>query len=140
MAGKSFLNVSVLLRLTLFLIGLHSVILGGVIYFFTVPFYQFFFSVDPDNFFFIKQSGLFLLLLGGGYLVPLMDMKRYNLIIVLTIFSKVAAVVFLVRNAQLAQSPLMIYLAALGDGSMAMILSLLTLFWYRDNKQVWCLK
>ena len=140
MAGKSFLNVSVLLRLTQFLVGLHSAILGVVIYFFTVPFYQFFFSVDPDNFFFIKQSGLFLFLLGVFYLAPLMDMKRYNLIIVLTIFSKVAAVVFLVQNAQLAQSPLMIYLAALGDGSMAIALSLLTLFWYRDNKQVWCLK
>jgi hypothetical protein len=77
MAGKSFLNVSVWLRVTLFLVGLHSVILGGTIYFFTVPFHQFFFSVDPDNFFFIKQSGVFLFLAGLFYLVPVKDIKRY---------------------------------------------------------------
>ncbi len=134
MVKKSFWNVYVLLRAFLLLVGVHSIMLGMAIFFFTVPFYQFFFSIDPDNFFFIKQSGLFLFLLGIFYLAPVMDMKRYNLIIFLTIFSKVAAVVFLVRNAQLAQSPLMIYLAALGDGSMAIALSLLTLFWYRDKK------
>jgi hypothetical protein len=91
MAGKGFLNVSVLLRVTLFLVGLHSVILGGTVYFFTVPFHQFFFSVDPDNMFFIKQSGVFLFLAGLFYLIPIMDMKRYKLLIALVVFSKVTA-------------------------------------------------
>jgi hypothetical protein len=134
MAGKGFLNVSVLLRVTLFLVGLHSVILGGTVYFFTVPFHQFFFSVDPDNMFFIKQSGVFLFLAGLFYLIPIMDMKRYKLLIALVVFSKVTAVAFLLRNAHLTLSPPMIYLAALGDGLMATALSILVFLWYKNNK------
>ena len=134
MAGKSFLNVSVWLRVTLFLVGLHSVILGGTIYFFTVPFHQFFFSVNPDNFFFINQSGVFLFLAGLFYLIPVKDMKRYKLLIAFVIFSKVTAVAFLLSNAHLTPSPPMVYLAALGDGLMATALSLLTLLWYKNNK------
>ena len=134
MAGKSFLNVSVLLRVTLFLVGLHSVILGGTVYFFTVPFHQFFFSVDPNNFFFIKQSGVFLFLAGLFYLIPVKDLKRYKLLIALVVFSKVTAVAFLLRNAHLTLSPPMIYLAALGDGLMATALSILVFLWYKNNK------
>ncbi len=134
MAGKSFLNVSVLLRVTLLLVGLHSVILGGVIYFYTIPFYQFFFSVDPDNLFFIKQSGLFLFLAGLFYLTPVINMNRYKIIIGLVIFSKVTAVTFLFSNAHLTLSPKMIYLAGLGDGFMATALSLLAFLWYKNRK------
>jgi hypothetical protein len=135
MDRKRLLNISVLLRTTLFLVGLHSVMLGGLIYFFTVPFYQFFFSVDPDNLFFIKQSGVFLFLIGLFYLIPAIDMKRYKLLIALIILSKATAVIFLLKNAHLTLSPLMIYLAALGDGSMAIILSVITLLWYKNNNK-----
>lgn len=134
MESKTYLNVFSVLRITLFLIGLHSVILGGVIYFFTISFYQLFFSSAPDNLFFIKQSGVFLFLAGVFYLVPVMDIKRYQLVIFFVVFSKVTAVIFLLKNAQLSLSPLMIYLAAIGDGSMAIVLSLLTLLWYKNNK------
>jgi hypothetical protein len=122
------------LRVILFLVGLHSVILGGAIYFFTVPFHQFFFSVDPDNFFFIKQSGVFLFLAGLFYLIPIKDLKRFNLLIVLVVFSKVTAVAFLLRNAHLTPAPPMVYLAALGDGLMAAAISILALLWYKNNK------
>ena len=134
MANKSFLNVSVILRIVLFLVGLHSLVLGGTVYFFTVPFHQFFFSVDPDNFFFIKQSGVFLFLAGLFYLIPAMDIKRFKLLIVLVVFSKVTAVAFLLRNAYLTPSPPMVYLAALGDGLMAAVLSLLAFLWYKKHK------
>ena len=134
MAGKSFFNVSVLLRVTLFLVGLHRIILGGTIYFFTSPFYQLFFSVDPDNFFFIKQSGVFLFLAGFFYLIPAKDIKRYKLLVAFVVFSKITAVAFLIGNAHLTPSPPMVYLAALGDGLMATALSLLIFFWYKNNK------
>jgi hypothetical protein len=133
-AEKSFLNVSVLLRVTLCLVGLHSVVLGVIIYFFTVPFYQFFFSIDPDNFFFIKQSGIFLFLIGLFYLIPVMDMERYKLPIILVVFSKVTAVAFLLENARLTPSPPMIYLAALGDGLMAATISLLAILQYKNSE------
>ena len=134
MAAKRFLNVPVLLRATLFLVGLHSVILGGTIYFFTVPFHQFFFAVDPDNFFFIKQSGVFLFLAGLFYLIPVKDLKRFKLLVVLVVFSKVTAVAFLLRNAHLTPAPPMVYLAALGDGLMATTISILALLWCKNNK------
>ena len=111
-----------LLRVVLFLVGIHSILLGTTIYFFTTPFYQLFFSVDPDNFFFIKQAGIFLFLAGLFYLVPVWDMNRYKPIIYLVVISKTIAVLFLITNASLSPSPLMIYLAALGDGSMALII------------------
>ena len=112
-------NNALILRVTLFLVGVHSVLLGSTIYLFTVPFYQFFFSVDPDNFFFIKQAGIFLFLMGFFYLLPVLDMNRFRPVIFLVVFSKVIAVTFLLVHANLTPSPFMIYLAALGDALMA---------------------
>ena len=134
MDGKSSLNVSVLLRITLFLVGVHSVMFGVTIYFFTVPFHQFFFSVDPDNYFFVKQSGLFMFLMGLFYLIPVKNIKHYKLLIALVVFSKVTAVAFLLKNAHLTSSPPVIYLAALGDGLMATAISILSLLCYKNNK------
>jgi len=134
MTRKRFMSISTLLRVTLLLVGIHSIVLGGTIYFFTTPFYQFFFSVDPDNYFFIKQSGIFLYLAGLFYLVPAININRYKLIIVLTVISKVTAVAFLLVNANLAPSPLMIYLAALGDCTMAIAIVVLTFLWHKDSK------
>ena len=134
MDGKSSLNVSVLLRVTLFLVGVHSVMFGVTIYFFTVPFHQFFFSVDPDNYFFVKQSGLFMFLMGLFYLIPVKDIKHYKLLIALIVFSKVTAIAFLLKNAHLTPSPPIIYLAALGDGLMAVAISLLVILRYKNSK------
>ena len=134
MDGKSSLNVSVLLRITLFLVGVYSVMFGVTIYFFTVPFHQFFFSVDPNNVFFVKQSGVFLFLMGLFYLIPAMNMKHYKLLIALVVFSKVTAVAFLLKNAHLTPSPPVFYLAALGDGLMATAISILALLCYKNNK------
>ena len=136
MDGKSFLNVSVLLRVTLLLVGIHSVMIGVTIYFFTVPFYQFFFSIDPDNYFFVKQSGLFMFLMGLFYLIPAKNIKHYKLLIALVVFSKVTAVAFLLKNAHLTPSPLVIYLAALGDGLMATAISILALLCYKNKKMI----
>jgi hypothetical protein len=136
MDGKSFLNVSVLLRVTLLLVGIHSVMIGVTIYFFTVPFYKFFFSIDPDNYFFVKQSGLFMFLMGLFYLIPAKNIKHYKLLIALVVFSKVTAVAFLLKNAHLTPSPPVIYLAALGDGLMATAISVLALLCYKNKKMI----
>lgn len=134
MALKKPLDQSILLRITILLIGLHSVVLGGVIYFFPVPFYQFFFSVDPDNLFFTKQSGIFLFLAGLFYAIPALNLNRYRLIIVFVICSKFLAVTFLLINANLTTSPPVIYLAAFGDSFMALALTLTFLLWNIKNK------
>ena len=105
-----------------FFVGLHSIILGFVIYFFTDFFYQQFFSATVENIFFVRQSGVFLFLAGLFYLYPLIDLKNLYNLVLLVIFSKFTAVYFLVANAKITLSPAMIYLAAFFDGLMGLFL------------------
>ena len=138
MIEKRLPSVSVLLRFTIFCVGIHSILLGLIIYFFTVPFFEFMFSTAPDSPFFVKQSGAFLFILGVYYLVPAKDMRRNLPLIALLFFSKVIAVAFLLANAHLAPAPQMIYLAALGDGLMAMAITLLTFLCYKNGASPFC--
>jgi hypothetical protein len=108
--------------LLIFLIGLHSIALGIVIYFYTDFFYQKFFSASVENIFFVRQSGVFLFLAGFFYLYPLIDLKRLYNFLLLIIFSKFIAVLFLLSNAKFTLAPSMIYLAAFFDGLMAVVL------------------
>lgn len=112
-------------------IGIHSIVLGIVIYFFTDFFYQKFFSAAVENLFFVRQSGVFLFLAGFFYLYPLIDLKKYYTILLLVVFSKFVAVYFLVANAGYTQAPAMIYPAAFFDGLMGLALVAV----YRDLRR-----
>ena len=118
--------------LIVFLVGLHSIVLGLVVYFFTDFFYQIFFAAAVENIFFVRQSGVFLFIAGLFYLYPLIDMKKLYNLILLVICSKIIAVYFLIANAKFTLSPPMIYLAAFFDGLMAVLL-IITYFSYRKN-------
>lgn len=111
-----------LFAITSLLVGVHSLLLGIFIFFMTDFFYKLFFSTQVVNLFFVKQAGLFLFLIGLFYLVPLTDIDRLSRVTVVTIISKVLAVIFLFFNAGLTPSPFMIYLAGLGDGCMVIAL------------------
>ena len=113
-----------ILKIVVFCVGVHSVILGAVIYFFTDSFYQLLLREPIINTFFVRQSGVFLFLAGLFYLFPLTNIHSYHQLIFLTIVSKVLAVVFLTTNAHLTPFPLMIFLTAVSDGSMAIALSI----------------
>src|SRR5690242_19632617 len=84
------------LSLCVFLVGMHSLALGAFIFFFTELFYQIFFGVRIENFFFVQQSGLFLFCMGLYYLAPLADLKRSRSQMVAMIATKIMAVLFLV--------------------------------------------
>ena len=105
-----------------FLVGVHSIFLGLVVYFFTDFFYQIFFAAAVENIFFVRQSGVFLFIAGLFYLYPLIDMKKLYNLILLVICSKIIAVYFLIANAKFTLSPPMIYLAAFFDGLMGLAL------------------
>lgn len=113
-----------ILRIVVFCVGVHSVFLGTVIYFFTGGFYQFLLGEPIADTFFVRQSGIFLFLAGLFYLFPLKNIHSYHQLIFLTILSKVLAVIFLTTNAHLTPSPVMIFLTAVSDGSMAIALSI----------------
>jgi hypothetical protein len=113
-----------LLAIALFVVGVHSILLGMFIYFMTEVFYRVFFSSEIVNLFFVRQSGLFLFLAGLFYLIPLTNLERLSPVIVVTIISKICAVFFLFSNAGYTPAPFMVYLAGFGDGCMAIVLSL----------------
>ena len=112
-----------ILQIIVFCVGVHSVTLGIIIYFFTDKFYEFLLGGPIVSVFFVRQSGIFLFLSGLFYLFPLKDIHRYHQLIILTILSKIVAVIFLTTNAHLTPSSPMIFLTAAGDGSMAIALS-----------------
>lgn len=114
---KSYWLVS--LKVCVLLVSIHSMILGLGIYFLTFTFYRFFFHVLPENSFFVRQSGVFLFIAGLFYFYALTDIKARHTLVLLIIVSKIIAVLFLITNAELSVFPQSIYLAALGDGIMA---------------------
>jgi hypothetical protein len=109
------------------LIGLHSLFLGIFIFFFTELFYDLFFSAEIENFFFVRQAGLFLFCLGLFNLAILRDMKKYYYFVKVIIATKALAFLFLVSHAHLAAWSPIIFAAAVGDGLMALAL----IFFYR---------
>ncbi|MGD1153847.1 MAG: hypothetical protein ABR911_13385 [Syntrophales bacterium] len=115
------------LSVLVLLIGLHSLFLGIFIFFFTELFYRLFFSANIENFFYVRQAGLFLFCLGLFNLAILKDMKRYYYFVKVIIATKALAFLFLVSHAHLAAWPPIIFAAAVGDGLMALVL----IFFYR---------
>jgi hypothetical protein len=115
------------LSVLVLLIGLHSLFLGIFIFFFTELFYALFFSAEIENFFFVRQAGLFLFCLGLFTLAIVVEMKRYYYFVKVIIVVKSLAFLFLVSHAHLAVWPPIIYAAAVGDGLMALLL----IFFYR---------
>jgi hypothetical protein len=115
------------LSILVLLIGLHSLFLGIFIFFFTELFYRLFFSANIENFFYVRQAGLFLFCLGLFNLAILKDMKRYYYFVKVIIATKALAFLFLVSHAHLAAWPPIIFAAAVGDGVMALVL----IFFYR---------
>lgn len=113
------------LALCVFLIGMHSLTLGMVIYFFTDLFYRLFFKANVENYFFVKQSGLFLLCMGFFYLASLANLKENTPQVIVIIMTKVLAVLFLLFNADLAANPVIIHLAASLDGLMGVVLAVM---------------
>lgn len=112
------------LYLCLLCVGGHSILLGLFIFFFTDSFYGLLFGAEISNYFFVKQSGLFLLCLGLFYVIPLYDLEKYTFVILITIVTKVLAVGFLVLHTSYTPRPLIIFLAAFIDALMAVALAI----------------
>jgi hypothetical protein len=78
--------------------------------------------VGVENFFFVRQAGVFLFCLGLFYLVPLADLENHHRVIDIMIVTKILAVFFLVGNTGFVPRPGVILLAAAGDAIMAILL------------------
>ena len=62
--------------------------------------------------------------LGSFYLLPLFDIEQSRLQIKMIILTKILAVLYLLTHADIVPWPPIIYLAAAGDGAMALLLIL----------------
>ena len=122
-----------LLQIILTCVGIHSIALGLFLYFFTDLFYTFFFGQPVENIFFVRQSGIFLILAGLFYSFPLLDINKYYQLIWVVIISKISAVLFLITNAHHTPKPAMILLATAGDASMAVLLIIFLKKCLKDN-------
>ena len=116
------LRPAVVLYTCVMLTAIHSIVLGGCIYLFTEQFYERAFRAPIENFFFVRQAGVFLLCLGLFYLYPLINLQRYHRLVMMAAVTKVIAVAFLLTNRQQCVSPASIDAAMLVDGFMAVVL------------------
>jgi hypothetical protein len=125
---KRKINIQKVLFFALLFIGIHSLILGIFIYFFTDFYYEVFFKSEVVNPFFVRQSGIFLICNAVFYLMPLFDLKRFYPVVFSLVVTKIIAVLFLLINAGITLNPTVIRLAAAGDGSMAVFLLILLIY------------
>jgi len=114
------------LSVTVFFIGLHSVLLGVALLF--APMWTLEMARWPDGVpvFFAAQSGLFLVILGTVYLAGLRDSS----LLWVLVLSKALAGIFLVVMVSISEAPRIILLQAILDAAMG-----LTVFvaWRRDS-------
>ena len=106
------------------------------IFFMTDFFYELFFSTQVVNPFFVKQAGLFLILMGFFYLFPLTNLEKLSRVTLVTIITKICAVTFLVVYANDSPAPFMIYLAGFGDACMAIALSVTYVMFIRETTSI----
>lgn len=118
-------NYLLILRLVLGLIGLHSLVLGSLMIIFAPYFLHLMGFSDSQELFFPHQSGLFLIILGIGYGLGAKDPIGNRGLVILTIISKGAAIIFLYYYALWQHAGIMVLLAGIGDTLMGIAVSVL---------------
>jgi len=103
-------------RALIFLIALHSIIVGVMLLFFAEWAIDFAGWSGADPIFFIWQAGVFHFVLAAGYLVEYSRTKTISLLLI----AKTTAFVFLIGGSLLADTPWSVWFSGLADGAMAL--------------------
>jgi hypothetical protein len=103
-------------RALIFLIALHSIIVGVMLLFFAEWAVDFAGWSGADPIFFIWQAGAFHFVLAAGYLVEYSRTKTISLLLI----AKTTAFVFLIGGSLLADTPWSVWFSGLADGAMAL--------------------
>jgi uncharacterized membrane protein len=107
-----------LLKLALLAMGVHSVTLGLITYLFTDRFLRRMGLNLSSHRFYPRQSGVFLLVLGTGYLLAARDPAANRGLVSLTVLSKAVAVLFLFSEFLVRKAPRSVLIAGTMDGLM----------------------
>jgi hypothetical protein len=114
-----------LLKLALAAVGVHSVTLGLITYLFTDRFLRRMGFNLSSHRFYPRQTGAFLVALGGGYLLAARDPAANRGLVRLTVFSKAVAVLFLFSEYLVRKAPRSILIAGIMDGMMGAAIAVL---------------
>lgn len=124
------MRASLVRRLLVALISLHSVVVGAVMLVAPQRMLRTFGWADTCPTFFVEQSGIFMVVLGGAYAVGLWR-RRWAWLIVA---SKGAAVVFLTSEYLLRSMPELLLPVAALDGLMGAAMAA-TLLWENRSRR-----
>ena len=103
-------------RLLIFLISLHSIIVGLMLLFAADWAIRFAGWAGADPIFFIWQAGAFHFVLATGYLLEYSRSQTISLLLV----AKTFAFVFLIGGSLLAETPWSVWFSGFADGAMAL--------------------
>lgn len=103
-------------KILLFLIVLHSFIVGVMLMFFAEWAVKFAGWAGADPVFFIWQAGAFHFVLAAGYVVEYRRSGSIDLLLI----AKTTAFVFLVGGSLLADTPWSVWFSGFADGAMAL--------------------
>ena len=104
-------------RTLIFLIALHSIIVGVMLIFFSEWAVEFAGWSGADPIFFIRQAGAFHFVLVAGYLVEYSRTRTITLLLI----AKTTAFVFLIGGSMLADTPWSVWFSGLADGAMGLV-------------------
>ena len=103
-------------RILIFLISLHSIIVGLMLLFAADWAVRFAGWAGADPIFFIWQAGAFHFVLATGYLMEYSRSQTISLLLV----AKTFAFVFLIGGSLLAETPWSVWFSGFADGAMAL--------------------
>ena len=103
-------------RVLIYLISLHSIIVGIMLLIFGEWAVRFAGWAGADPIFFIWQAGVFHFVLVAGYLVEYSRHRSISLLVI----AKTTAFVFLVGGSLLADTPWSVWFSGIFDGAMAL--------------------
>jgi len=104
-------------RILIFLISLHSIIVGLMLLFAADWAVRFAGWAGADPIFFIWQAGAFHFVLATGYLVEYSRTQTISLLLI----AKTTAFVFLIGGSLLVETPWSVWFSGLADGAMALV-------------------
>jgi len=111
-----------LLRIFLFLISLHSFLVGMGLIVIPLEYFGYFGFEGSQEIFFKIQGGVFHIVMCGAYLPAAINPVRYNLLLRFSIFAKFTATVFLLSYCIIVEPVWMVLVSGIMDFLMGILL------------------